>query len=227
MSEQTSSLAGPAGRENPSTAEPDQRRERPGVRTTALAGFTTVVTVLPVYLVGGLAVQLEDHLGMNALVLGLVVAVYWAVSALLSVLAGAFVQRRGVRVGMLLAAGIGLLSLIGIAWGTKNWVALLVWLAVAGIGNAFAQPASNGLIAKQVAVPRRALAFGLKQAAIPAATLVAGAAVPLVAFSLGWQWAFAECAVLATVVLAFLARLVPRYRPARASCSSQGGCERG
>lgn len=41
-------------------ADAGEKRRRPGLRATAMAGFSTVVVVLPVFLVGGLAVQMEE-----------------------------------------------------------------------------------------------------------------------------------------------------------------------
>ena len=40
----------------------------------------------------------------------------------------------------------------------------------------------------------------MKQAAIPAATLLSGLAVPLVGTTIGWRWAFTGCALGALAV---------------------------
>ena len=48
---------------------------------------------------------------------------------------------------------------------------------------------------------RQGLSFGVKQAAIPVSTLLAGAAVPAVALTLGWRWAFVLAAVLALAAI--------------------------
>ena len=189
------------------------RRWRPGLRATAMAGFSTVVVVLPVFLVGGLAVQMEEDLGMTATALGAAVAVYWGVSAVLSVKGGDVVQRLGPRRGMLLGVVSGLVSLLGIAFATPHWGWLFCWLALAGAANALGHPASNGLLIKQVSVRNRAFAFGLKQTAVPAATLAAGISVPVLALTVGWEWTFAVAAVLAVPILPAITRLVPRERP--------------
>ncbi|MFF1255093.1 hypothetical protein ACFVYC_21700 [Pseudarthrobacter sp. NPDC058329] len=55
---------------------------------------------------------------MSAAVLGAGVAIFWAVSALLSPAAGHVAQRLGARKGMLLAVIGGLASLSGIAFAT-------------------------------------------------------------------------------------------------------------
>jgi MFS family permease len=166
-----------------------------------------------VYLVGGLSIQMERDLGTNAAILGAAIALYWAVSAVLSAVGGVAAHHLGIRKGMLLSVAIGLSSLLGIACGSHHWAALFPWLAVAGVANALGQPVSNALLVAQVSIQRRAFSFGLKQAAVPAATLTAGLAVPLIAVSLGWQWAFAGAALFAAVLLALLARMVPAGPP--------------
>lgn len=186
------------------------RKRRPGIRATMMAAFATVIAVLPVFLVGGLAVQLEEDLGMTATVLGAAVAVYWAVSALLSITGGYVAQILGARKGMLLSTALGLASLLGISLATPHWTWLFLWLAIAGAGNALSHPLSNGLIAREVAIKNRAFAFGLKQAATQAASLIAGMSVPILALTVGWKWAFVGAAVVAVVLLPMLARLVRR-----------------
>ena len=56
---------------------------------------TTTVAVLPVFLTGGLAVQISRELGFDPAGLGLVVALYFLVSALASLPCGALVERFG------------------------------------------------------------------------------------------------------------------------------------
>lgn len=192
------------------------KRRHPGIRATAMAGLSTVVVVLPVFLVGGLAVQMEEDLRMTATALGAAVAVFWGVSAVLSARAGSMAQRLGSRRGMLLSVIVGLVSLLGIAFATPHWGWLFCWLALAGFANALGHPSSNGLLIGQVSVRNRAFAFGLKQTAVPTATLVAGISVPLLALTVGWAWTFAIAAVLAVPLLPAIARVVPRDRPAAA-----------
>lgn len=175
-----------------------------------MAALTTVVGVLPVFLIGGLAVQLESDLNLTPSALGVVVAVFWGVSALLSASAGAVATALGLRRGMPLGVCLGLISLAGIAFLTPDWPWLMLWLTFAGAANALCQPLSNGLIVEQVGTRNRAFAFGLKQAAIPAATLAAGLSVPLIALTIGWQWTFTIAAGLALLFIPVLLRSVPR-----------------
>lgn len=171
------------------------------VRATAGAVATTIAAVLPVFLVSGLAVQISEELRFSPAGLGLAVAVYFAVSALASVPTGALVERHGPgvigRAGVLIAAA----SLLAIAALARSFVALLVLLAVSAVANALGQLASNSALAQHVPAGRQGLSFGLKQAAIPLATLLAGVAVPTVALTAGWRWAFVAAAAAALAAL--------------------------
>ncbi|MFI6821438.1 MFS transporter [Micromonospora sp. NPDC050187] len=171
------------------------------VRVGVGAVTTTVACVLPVFLVGGMAVQMGAELGFSATGLGVAVAVYFGVSALASVPSGALVERYGpartARLGILLAAG----SLLAVATVARSYPVLVVLLAVGAAANALGQLASNTTLARHVPAHRQGLSFGVKQAAIPVATLLAGAAVPAVALTAGWRWAFgiAACAAVAAL----------------------------
>jgi MFS family permease len=165
---------------------------------------TTVACVLPVFLVGGLAVQIGDDLRFSPAGLGLAVAVYFAVSALASVPAGGIVERYGSAVvarGAIMLAAAGLLAIAGLA---RSFPMLVVLLGVSAAANALGQLSSNAALAHRVPVDRQGLSFGLKQSAIPISTLLAGVAVPAIALTLHWRWAFVLAAVLALAALAFV-----------------------
>ncbi len=69
----------------------------------------------------------------------------------------------------------------------QSLLVLFALLAVAGLSNAVTQPAINLFMADQVPLDRQGLAFGIKQSAIPAAVLVSGLALPLIALPFGWR----------------------------------------
>ena len=81
-----------------------------------------------------------------------------------------------------------------LATGT-GWLAAA--LAVGGLANAVGQPAGNATLAQHVSADRFGIAFAVKQSGIPVATLLGGLAVPAVALTIGWRWAFAAGALLA------------------------------
>jgi MFS family permease len=176
------------------------------IRAAVGALTTTIAVSVPVFLVGGLAVQISDELGFSPAGLGLAVSAYFGASALASVPAGALVERYGSvrvsRAGIALAAA----SLIGVAVAANALWSLIAILALGAGANAMGQLASNTSLSRHVPPRRQGLSFGVKQAAIPVSTLLAGAAVPAVALTVGWRWAF----VLAGVLAAAAVTLVPR-----------------
>ena len=174
-------------------------------RPVLLAVAVATAGVLPAFLTGGLAVQVRAELGFGAGALGLAVAVFFGFSALFSVISGRVVERIGSTRGMRLSALIGAASLVAIAALAGSWWGLVACLVLGGLGNAISHPSTHLLLAREVPGDRLGFAFGIKQAAIPTATLLAGLAVPTLAVTVGWRWAFAGGALLALVV----ALLVP------------------
>lgn len=166
---------------------------RPISRAIAVA----TVGVLPAFLTGGLAVQITDELGFGTAYLGLAVAVFFTAAALASVVMGRFVERIGSHGGMRLAAATSSLCLLGVALFARSWTGLVLCLVLGGLANAMAHPSANLSLAREVPRNRQGLSFGIKQASIPTATLLAGLAVPGIAATLGWRWAFVGGAVLA------------------------------
>jgi MFS family permease len=161
------------------------------------ATISTTLAVLPVFLLGGLAVFIRDELGFGQTRLGAAVSLYFGTSALASVPGGRVGERLGAGRAMTLAAAGSAVALLGIATLTRSWGQLVAFLALAGCANAVAQPAGNAAISRGVPPHRQGLAFGLKQSAVPTATLLAGFAVPLLGLTVGWRWAFAGGALAA------------------------------
>jgi nitrate/nitrite transporter NarK len=168
---------------------------------------------MPVFLVGGLAVQISGDLGLTRAGLGLAVAVYFGVTALGSLPVGALVERLGSartgRAAVLLAGA----AMLAIALAARSVPLLLLLLAVAATANSLGQLSSNASLAQWVPPRRHGISFGAKQSAIPLSTLLAGLAVPAVALTVGWRWAFGLGALLAVGALALVP---PDGRGARA-----------
>jgi MFS family permease len=170
-------------------------------RSVLLAVAVATAGVVPAFLTGGLAVQIRAEFGFGEGALGLAVAVFFAVSALASVASGRLVERVGSFLGMRLAAAVSAVSLLAVSAFAGSWWGLVACLVIGGLGNSFSHPATHLFLARKVGEGRQGLAFGVKQAAIPAATLLAGLAVPSIATTVGWRWAFAGCAALALCVV--------------------------
>lgn len=169
-----------------------------GARRAALAAvLVTAGSVLPAFLLGALAVQVRAELGFSKGGLGQAIAMFFGASALCSAMGGRFSERVGPSRAMRVACTGSALVLSGIAGGARSWGALMVLMAIGGSMNGISQPATNLLLARAIAAGRRGFAFGVKQSAIPLATLIGGVSVPLIALTVGWRWVFVFGALLA------------------------------
>jgi cyanate permease len=88
---------------------------------------------------------------------------------------------------------------------------MAVFLIVGGVGSSLGQVSSNLAVARSVVNQRQGLIFGLRHASVPAAAALAGAAVPAIALTVGWRWAFAGGAVLALASGAAVPRRIEPY----------------
>ncbi|KAA0232414.1 MAG: hypothetical protein JJLCMIEE_00349 [Acidimicrobiales bacterium] len=179
-----------------------------------------VSSVLPAFLVGALSVELRDSLGYDESAAGLLLASFFGAGALSSVFMGRISERVGSLLFLRWAALLTLLVQLGIALLVQSYTALLVGLLVAGLVNAIAQPAANVAVARHVAVSRQGLALAIKQSAMPAASLIAGASLSALVTAYGWQVGFGVGVVVAATALVVLPARAPeitfngRGRPA-------------
>lgn len=181
-------------------------RLRPAARDVAAATAGTVVASLPVFLLGALAVQMRSSLGFGAEGLGLVVALYYMGAGVSSVTLGHVVERVGGLRTMRVASLVSSAALVLVAIAVDSLATLAPVVVLAGLASAAMQPATNLFLARRVRQERQGLAFGLKQAAVPAASLLAGLSVPALALTVGWRWAFAVAAGLAATIAISLPR---------------------
>src|SRR5680860_503002 len=157
----------------------------PGARHAVSALVATTVGVLPAFLFAGLAPLIREDLGFDARWIGIGVACYFAVSSLGSVPGGRLGERLGSQHAMWVGIAVSASVLAGLGLFARDVSTLLVLLGRAGIGNAIIQPAANLALARGVVSGRQCLAFGFKQAAIPAASGIGGFAVPVLGLTLG------------------------------------------
>ena len=188
-------------------------------RTVAAGGLSTVLASLPVFLLGGLAVLVRDDLGFSEVQLGLAASTFFSVAALTAVTAGRVAARTGAWAATVLGAATSAVALLTMS-AARSYAVLLLALAVAGVANSLAQIGTNGTLAEVVPKHRQGLAFGIKQAAIPAATLVAGFSLPLVGLTLGWRVSFAASALLAVAYVLLAPRTGRRPRTAGPAVTS-------
>ena len=186
--------------------------------------------MLPVFLLGGMSAIVRPELGFDEQALGLMVGTYFGAAAISSGVLGRVVGRLGARrsaaLALLVTSGASL-GMATIATGAREVVPLFM---LAGIANGVIQPAANLAIARRIPVARQGITFGIKQAAIPVATLLSGLALPVLALTVGWRWAYAGVAMLAPVIALGAIRSFPgrdsEVRPVTERAAAPGAAVR-
>ncbi|MFC5061738.1 MFS transporter [Actinomycetospora atypica] len=176
--------------------------EQSAWRVGAGAVAITTSTVLPVFLLGASSVQVGAELGFSPASLGLLVAAYFGVSALMSLPVGKAVERFGSRVTSRVAVLGAAVAMLLTAVLARSLTTLTVILLCSAWCNVMGQLSSNLTLARSMPARRLGLSFGVKQASVPLATLLAGLAVPGLALTVGWRWSYVCAAVLALAALA-------------------------
>ncbi|ASW55601.1 MFS transporter [Plantactinospora sp. KBS50] len=152
--------------------------------------------MLPVFLVSTLAPYLERDIGLRESTLGLAVGTFYAVSGGTAVWLGRIVDRRSWQRGLYIAAFGALVPIAVLGALVTNTALLIAGMVMIAIVHSAGVGTTNLAIVDAVPPGRQGLAFGIKQAAVPAATLLAGVSVPVLAEQVGWRWAFLFAASL-------------------------------
>ena len=185
------------------------RPKRTPAATLATTAAATIVCILPPFLLGAMGVQIRDDLEFSEAGIGFGVGAFFLTASGLSAVMGRRAERAGggaaLRVAALWAGAAQLL----VAVGARSLPSLVALLAFAGGANALGQPAANLVIARALPARRQGIGFAVKQSAIPFSTFLGGLAVPALALTVGWRWAFVSAAALA-VLAAFLVPVRPR-----------------
>ncbi|MGW4050292.1 MFS transporter [Streptomyces sp. NPDC004779] len=168
---------------------------------TALLTTAMAFSMLQLFLLGALGPRLVDRLGVSETVLGLTTTVGFGTAAVLSPVGGRIVDRVGPRRSLvaLLAVSAVALGLIGAAPGSGL---LLAAVAVGGLPQALANPATNKAILASVPPQRRGAVTGAKQSGVQLGAFAAGLPLAVAASAIGWRgavWVAAGAALLAAL----------------------------
>ncbi|MFF8378219.1 MFS transporter [Streptomyces sp. NPDC015661] len=176
---------------------------RPGAVRGLTALLTTAMafSMMQLFLIGALGPRLVEGLGMSETVLGLTTTVGFGTAAVLSPASGRIVDRVGPRRALvaLLAVSAVALGLIGAAPGPAL---LFGAVALGGLPQALANPATNKAILAAVPAPRRGAVTGAKQSGVQLGAFAAGLPLATAAGLLGWRgavWVAAGAALLAAL----------------------------
>ena len=194
-------------------------RIAPVAWVVATASALTTLGTIPVFLFGAQAVFIRSDLDFDELRFGIAVSTFFASAAAAALLGGGLLDRLGQRNSTVTAGALAAAGGFGMAWATYSWPAILVLMIVLGTANAACQVTSNLTLARAVPPHRRGVGFGVKQAAIPLAIVIAGLAVPMVGAVVGWRWTFTLTGLAGVGVAAAGLRL-PRGSSASADQSA-------
>ncbi len=183
------------------------------------AVMATVSSVLPGFLIGALSVQVSEEMGVSEAVYGWGLGAFFGAAMFGSIMLGRLAQIIGPLNQMSLALGLSAIVQVTLAATARSFVAVVVCLVVAGLANAANQTSVNLALA-QAQLPRLGLAVSIKQSGMPTSTLLAGLAVPALALTVGWRWAYVANAAFTLVSLVIVRAAVgslSRRRPGKPS----------
>ena len=157
------------------------------LRVAVAASASLTVAVMPVFLLGALSDDIGDDLGFGSARAGLAVTVFFVSGALTAVLMGRLTDRIGATAAMRLGAGLAGLVLVASASLAGAWWHLAALLALGGVAVGLSDTGGARAFADAIRTERQGVAFGVKEASVPVAALLAGLSIPLLAQRVGWQ----------------------------------------
>jgi MFS family permease len=176
------------------------------VRVLATALILDVSGFVPIALVGAFAVQLTNDLGISESGIGLTVTCYFVAGAVAALLAGPEIDRFGWYRGVMAAASLCAVAVMAMALLVHSAWGMLIAISLVGIASAVNIPCTNVMLFRMLPIARLGVAISVKQASIPLSLLVAGLALPVIALSIGWRWAFAGAGLLPVLGLVLMPR---------------------
>ncbi|MCB5164068.1 MFS transporter [Streptomyces bambusae] len=188
---------------------------------TALLTCAMAFSMLQLFLLGALGPRLVGELSISPALLGVTTTVGFGAAALLSPVGGRVVDRLGPRrcIVALFAGSAVALALIGAASGPGL---LLAAVALGGLPQALANPATNRAVLASVPAARRGPVTGLKQSGVQLGAFAAGLPLAALAGPAGWRFAVWTAAAAALACALWAALLLPPD-PAPAGAPGPGG----
>lgn len=188
-----------------------------------LSGSVALTTaVVPAFLAGALSARIGDDLGFGPGAAGAAVAAFFVGAGAFAVPTGHLTERIGPTRALRAGAAVSAASALAIAALASSWWQLTALLVVAGSAVGLVDTGAARAFGDAVPPTRHGIAFGAKEASVPAASLAAGLSIPVLAQQLGWRSAFVAGALLAPVVWALVPRLAADPPPASAGGAGDG-----
>ena len=137
---------------------------------------------------------------------------FFAAAAVLSLPSGMISSRLGPRLTMVTGLAGSALGCAGIAIFAHSWLSFAPWLVLAGGSFSLSQVAAQHMLATEIPSHRQGIAFGIQQSAIPLAAILAGLALPVIALTTNWRYAFVAGALACPLVMLLVATVTPASR---------------
>jgi predicted MFS family arabinose efflux permease len=192
------------------TSEVDARTHGgDGVRTTLAVAAALTTAALPMFLLGASSDAVRVDLGISETAIGgAITAMFVAVGVTASVV-GRVTERIGATSALRLGVVGSVAATFALGMFATSWWHLLAPLLVAGVALGLIDTGGARAFADRIAQGRQGTAFGVKEASIPSASLLAGLALPTLAASFGWRASFLAAPILGVLVLFLLPRRWP------------------
>lgn len=182
-------------------------------RTTLTSSAALSTAVLPVFLLGALSDAIRSDLGLDETAIGAAVTALFVTASIAAGPAGRASERLGASRALRIGVACSGLATAAIGAFAQQWWHLAVALVVVGGAVGLIDTGAARGFSDRVAPAAQGTAFGIKEASVPAASLLAGLALPTIGDRLGWRGAFLLALALAAAVWVAL----PRGGPRRAS----------
>lgn len=155
----------------------------------ALLFFAVAINYIDRAVIGVLKPLLELELGWNQKDYGLMVTAFQAAYAVGYLISGRWIDRIGVRIGLLLAVLLWSVAAMGHALA-RSVTGFSVARSVLGLAEGGCFPASIKAVAEWFPQDQRALATGIFNAGSPVGAIICPLVVPWLASTWGWQGTF-------------------------------------
>jgi MFS family permease len=182
-----------------SSPRPVPSPARRAAATAATASLGLAVAMLPMFLFGALSATIGAELGFDEARTGVALTAFFLAAAVTAVPIGRLTERIGARRAIRTGVAISALASLTVGTVASTWWQVAIALAVGGGILPFVDTGGARAFTTSISVRRRGLAFGVKEASVPFASMLAGLAVPLLATTIGWRAAFLAAAAIGPV----------------------------
>lgn len=160
----------------------------------AVAAITMATTTFPIIVASVLAAPLIDEFDISRAQLGLLVTAFGLVGAAMSPVCGRLTDRFGAVRSTTLTLLAGAFTLTALAL-SPTYMVLIGAALLSGFPNGWGNPATNALVADNIAVGSRGVVTGVKQSGVQIGTFLGGLLLPV--FTAWWNWRVAVLMFLA------------------------------